>query len=227
MSTDNKRVHNTEAEVGEFVVRSGNYLERNSKTIGIVLLVILLLVGGFVAYKYLYAQPREEKASAAIFRAEHYFGVDSFELALKGNGAGTMGFLDIIKKYGSTDAGNLAQAYAGISYFKLGDLENALHHLKKYDGNDAMVSPAVTGLIGDCYVEMDKPEEAVKFFDDAAKKADNQVLSPIYLKKAGLAFEAKGDTANALERYRTIKSKYMNSQEAATIDKYIERIRLK
>ena len=90
-----------------------------------------------------------------------------------------------------------------------------------------MVSPAIDGLIGDCYADMDQLDEALKYFEKAAKNADNEILSPIYLKKAGLAYEAKGDTAAAIASYQKIKDKYLNSQEAATIDKYIQRIRLK
>ncbi len=227
MDNEKKQGLTTEEEVGVFVSKSERYIENNKKTIGLLLLVLLVVVGGFVAYKYLYAKPREIKASEAMFRAEHYFTADSFNIALYGDSANTKGFLDIIKEYGSTKAGNLAQAYAGISFFKLGDTTKALEHLKKYNGNDQMVSPAIDGLIGDCYADMDQLDEALKYFEKAAKNADNEILSPIYLKKAGLAYEAKGDTAAAIASYQKIKDKYLNSQEAATIDKYIQRIRLK
>lgn len=226
MNTENEQKLSAEQEVGIFVSKSEKYIEDNKKTIGTILLVLFLVIGGFIAYRYMYAIPREKKAVEEMFRAEHYFGVDSFQIALKGDGVNTQGFLDIIKKYGSTKAGNLAQAYAGISYFKLGEKDKAIEHLNKFKAKDQMVSPAIEGLIGDCYVEMDNLDEAVKHFDKAAKSADNEVISPIYLKKAGLAYEAKGDTATAIARYRQIKDKYLNSQEAAYIDKYIERIRL-
>ncbi len=216
-----------EQEVGVIVSKSEKYIEDNKKTIGITLLVIILLIGGYFAYKYLYSAPREKQASEAMFRAEHYFGVDSFALALHGDGTQTIGFLEIIKKYGSTEAGNLAYAYAGISYFNLGQYDQALEHLKKYSGSDKMVLPTVTGLMGDCYVELDKTQEAVSYFEKAATMADNDIISPIYLKKAGIAYEALGQNDKALKCYETIKEKYYNSEEAMSIAKYIERLNLK
>ena len=98
--------------------------------------------------------PQEKKAAAAMFKGEQYFAKDSFNLALNGNGADYEGFEAIIDQYGSTSAGNLAKAYAGICYFKMGDNEKALDLLKSFSGSDDMISPAITGLIGDCYVNM-------------------------------------------------------------------------
>ena len=70
--------------------------------------------------------PQEKKAAAAIFKGEQYFAKDSFNLALNGNGADFDGFEGIIDQYGSTASGNLAKAYAGICYFKMGETEKLL-----------------------------------------------------------------------------------------------------
>ena len=53
------------------------------------------------------------------------------------------------------------------------------------------------------------------------------MTTPLYLMKAGIASEVKGDYAKALEYYTTIKDKYKKSQQAAEIDKYIARAELK
>ena len=34
---------------------------------------VIILVAGALAYKHLYAEPREEKAQAAIFKGQEYF----------------------------------------------------------------------------------------------------------------------------------------------------------
>ena len=167
--------------------------------------------------------PQEKKAAAAIFKGEQYFAKDSFNLALNGNGADFLGFEGIIDKYGSTASGNLAKAYAGICYFKMGDTKNAIAKLKSFSGDDSMISPAIVGLIGDCYVNMGDVKEGVGYFEKAAKKADNVVISPVYLKKAGIAYESLKQYDDAVKAYTTIKEKYYNSTEAADIDKYIAR----
>ena len=86
-----------------------------------------------------------------------------------------------------------------------------------------MISPAIIGLIGDCYVNMDNAKEGVTYFGKAANAADNEVISPIYLKKAGIAYESMQQYNDAVKVYTQIKEKYFNSMEAADIDKYIAR----
>lgn len=222
MATKGKNT-NAELEVGEFVSKSERFIENNSKKIIYGIIAVALVVGAILGFKHGYLIPQEKKAAAAIFKGEQYFAKDSFNLALNGNGADFLGFEGIIDKYGSTASGNLAKAYAGICYFKMGDTKNAIAKLKSFSGDDSMISPAIVGLIGDCYVNMGDVKEGVSYFEKAAKKADNVVISPVYLKKAGIAYENLKQYDDAVKAYTTIKEKYYNSTEAADIDKYIAR----
>ena len=212
-----------ELEVGEFVSRSEQFIENNSKKIIYGIVAVAVIVGAILGFKHGYLIPQEKKASAAMFKGEQYFARDSFNLALNGNGADYIGFEGIIDQYGGTASGNLAKAYAGICYFKMGETEKALGSLKSFSGDDSMISPAIIGLVGDCYVNMGNVKEGVGYFEKAAKKADNEVISPVYLKKAGLAYENLKQYDNAVKAYTAIKEKYFNSMEAADIDKYIAR----
>lgn len=214
-------------EAVEAINKTEDFIHNNRKVLGFGLLGIVVIIACILGYKNLYLTPNTQKAEAALFKAEQYFGMDSFQLALNGNGADVQGFLDVIKQYGNTKSGNLAQAYAGISYYHLGQPEQALEHLKKYRGDDIMVAPTVYGLIGDCYVDLGRSEEAIKYFEDAAKRADNDALSPVYLLKAGIAYEAIGKTEEAVKAYNTIKEKYYNSPAVLDANKYIESINLK
>lgn len=66
-------------------------------------------------YKNLYAEPREEKAQAALFKGQEYFEADAFAEALNGDSIGYVGFIKIADQYSGTDAANLAkhtQAFA-------------------------------------------------------------------------------------------------------------------
>ena len=156
-----------------------------------------------------------EKSRSSYVQRRTIFAKDSFNLALNGNGADYEGFEAIIDQYGSTSAGNLAKAYAGICYFKMGDNEKALDLLKSFSGSDDMISPAITGLIGDCYVNMGNVKEGISYFEKAAKQASNEVISPTYLKKAGIAYESLKQYGDAVKAYTTIKEKYFNSMEAS------------
>ena len=101
-------------EVEELVTRSELFIEQNSKKIIFGIIAVAVLVAAILGYKYGYATPQQKKAEAAMFRAELYFDRDSFALALNGDGLNVEGFNAIIDQYGSTDAGNLPKAYAGI-----------------------------------------------------------------------------------------------------------------
>ena len=200
---------NKELEVEEIVSKSEQFIENNSKKIIYGIIAVALVVGAVLGIKHGYLVPQEKKAAAAMFKG--------------GNGADYEGFEAIIDQYGSTDAGNLAKAYAGICYYKMGDTQKAIDLLKSFSGKDQMVSPAVTGLIGDCYVNMGNTKEGISYFEKAAKEADNEVISPIYLKKAGIAYENLKEYDKAVKAYTTIKDKYYTSMEASDIDKYITR----
>jgi tetratricopeptide (TPR) repeat protein len=212
-----------ETNVGEILSRSERFIETYRNLIIIAVVAVILLVVAIIASHYYYFLPKEDEARAAIFPGQNYLENKQWELALKGNEADYIGFLGVIEDYGVTSTANLAKAYAGICYYHLGEVENALEYLKKFKADDKLISPAITGLVGDCYVDLGKIQESVEYFKKAASKANSEVISPIYLKKAGRAYENLGKYKEAIEVYSAIKNKYPNSQEAAGIEKYIDR----
>ncbi|MDR1879694.1 MAG: tetratricopeptide repeat protein [Tannerellaceae bacterium] len=212
-----------ELEVGEIVSRSEQFIEHNQRKILYGIVTVAVIVGAILAFRQGYLLPQEKRAAAAIFKGEQYFAKDSFAIALNGNGADYAGFESIIGEYGRTKAGNLAKAYAGICYFKMGDNEKAIRLLKSFSGDDRMVTPAITGLIGDCHVNMGNTKEGIACFEKAAAKANNEIISPAYLKKAGIAYESLKQYNEAIKAYTAVKENYYNSTEASDIDKYITR----
>ncbi|WP_085535219.1 tetratricopeptide repeat protein [Massilibacteroides vaginae] len=222
MATKGKNT-DAELEVGEIVSKTEHFIEKNQKQIIYGIIGVAVVVGLYLGFHYGYSEPREKTASIALFKGEQYFAKDSFALALNGNGADYAGFESIAKEYGGTSAGNLAKAYAGICYFKQGDNDKAIDLLKSFSSKDQMVSPAVTGMIGDAYVNAGKVKEGISYFEQAASKANNKLISPIYLKKAGVAYESLKQYKDAVKAYTTIKEAYASSTEASDIDKYIVR----
>ena len=134
-----------------------------------------------------------------------------------------MGFREIASEYGITPSGKLASAYAGICCYKLGQYDEAIKFLSKFSGDDNYFAVSVIGLTGDCYVNLNETSKAVSYFEKAADK-DNAVLSPVYLKKAGLIYESLNQPEKAEKQYTKIKEKYPKSSEASDIDKYISRV---
>lgn len=222
MSKETKN-HNELDTVNEVLTKSEQFIEQNQKNIITAVVVIILAVSAILSVRYFYILPKQERAQAEMFKGVFYFEKDSFQLALNGNGIDYVGFEAIADEHSSTPAGNLAQAYAGISHMRLGNYEQAVKYLKEFDADDDMVAPTLIGAIGDCYVNMDKVKEGIDYFEKAAKKADNELISPIYLKKAGIAYESLKEFDKAVNAYKTIKDKYASSMEASDIEKYIER----
>ena len=208
------------------LTRTEQYVEENKKSLSIILAVILGIVVVYMAYNKFLLKPQETEAQSQIFRAEQYFEKDSFLLALEGDGD-AYGFIDIIDEYGITNTANLAHYYAGICYLRLGDYEQAIEHLKKFDANDKIVSLIAMGAIGDAYVELDDLDEAISFYEEATSKHKNEFITAIYLKKLGLVYEETDNYKKALAAYEKIKKEFPNSEEARDIDKYIEAAKLK
>ena len=218
-----KKKTEPDIEVDEILSRSEQFIENNKKSLIYGIVGIAAFVAIILAYNHMYFQPLSERAEKAIFKGQQYFERDSFTLALFGNGFDYEGFESIINQYGRTKTGNLAKAYAGICYYKLGDPHSAIKDLKSYKANDSQLMPRITGLLGDCYVSIGDTKEGIKYFEKAASKANDANISPIYLKKAGIAYESLKQYKDAIRVYTMIKDKYSQSTEAGEIDKYILR----
>ena len=202
--------------------RTEKYIEENQKSLLIIVAAIIVIIGGYIGYRRFLVAPKEKEAQAQIFVAEQYFQRDSFNLALQGDG-NNLGLLDIIDDYGITKTANLAQYYAGISYLRLGQYEDAIDHLKQFDSDDNMIAPIALGAIGDAYSELEDYDEAIDFYMKAAHFGKNEFITPIYLMKAGLLYEENEKYGKAVEVYKKIKTDYVNTSEGRQIDKYISR----
>ncbi|MCO6498887.1 MAG: tetratricopeptide repeat protein [Vicingus serpentipes] len=209
-------------DVQEVYTKTETFIEDNKKVISIIAFAIIAVVALYFGYKKLYIAPMEVEAQSQLFMAEKYFEQDSLQKAMYGDGL-NYGFIDIIADYSGTKSANLAHYYLGICYRNTGEYELAIDELKSFSSSDVMVSTVALGAIGDSYMELNDFENAIKYYEKAASHQENELTSPIYLFKAGLACEENTNYAEALENYTKIKEDYPDSREAQTIDKYIAR----
>ena len=187
-------------------------------------IAVIVIIAGIVVYNTYVKGPREDNANTAIAKGQDYFAAEQFDKALNGDGAGYPGFVSVAADYSGTDAGNLANLYAGLCYAHLDKWTEAAAYIEKYDGQgDQMISPAAIGALGNAYAHLKQLDKAVDLLKKAAKTADNNTLSPLYLIQAGEILEKQGKKDEALKLYQEIKEKYFNSMQYQTIDKYIER----
>lgn len=219
-----EEMQDPEVKIESALNRTEEYLHRNGKTLLTILTVIVLLVAGFFAYKYLILGKRQDNAGAAMFTAEQLFQLDSFDLALNGDG-NNAGFLEVIEKYGSTPQANIAHHYAGVCYFKMGDNDNALKYLAEYSTSNGAPNQVINalnkGLQGDILSQKGDYDKAAAMYGEAVKISDNSLTAPMYLKKLGLVYMKQGNSKAAIETFTRIKEDFPGSLEGRDIDKYL------
>jgi tetratricopeptide (TPR) repeat protein len=220
-------------ELSETLNKSEAFFLKYKKPILIAVAAIIVIVLGCILVKNYVLEPREQEASTVLAKGQEYFNAQQYDKALKGDGAGFTGLINVANDFSSTDAGNLANLYIGLCYAhqQKPDWKKALEYVEKFDTNDDMeISPASQMALGDIYANNDQLDKAVECFKNAAQMADKQAeentnlsISPLALKKAGIILESQNKKAEALEIYKDIKKKYVNSAAFQDIDKYIER----
>ncbi len=209
-------------DITETISKTEKYVNENKKSLSIIGGAILVLIGGYFGYSQFWVKPQEENAQKEMFMAERYFGMDSLNLALNGDG-NFPGFLEIIDNYGSSNSANLAHYYAGICFLKKGEFEKAIEYLKKYDAEDDVTGAIALGGIGDAYLELGNTDEARNYYKKAVNWDSNQFTQGIYSMKLAMVYEMKEDWKSAKEVYERIKKDYPNSTEGRDVEKYIAR----
>ena len=204
--------------IQEKLVDVETWLEKNPKTAIGITAAILIVVGGFFGFRY-YQGNQDGIAQKDMFQAIHYFEADSLNLALNGDG-NNLGFLQIIEDYGMTDAGNLANYYAGVIYMKQAKFPLAIFHFEDFSSDDLLVQARAYSLMGDAYMEQKDFENAAKYYNKAAEYKPNKEFTPTYLMKAGLAYEKLNQNDKAINAYQTVIDKYWESPEFQNAKKH-------
>jgi TolA-binding protein len=221
---ENKPVQEVIVEKQDTVDAVSGFWNKNSKNILVALAALLVIAGGVIGYRILVSEPNIKKANEALFRAESYFRQDSLQLAIKGD-ALNPGFEKIITKYAGTEAANLAQFYAGASYVRLGDYNNAIKHLKGFTTSSKQVQARATALLADAYAETGKKEEAASLYMKAGQLFPEDAFnSSEYLFRAGLLFESLNKSKDAIAALQIIKEKYPRSERGFEVDKYLAKL---
>ena len=177
-------------------------------------------------YQKLYLAPREATATNQMYVAQGFWDKKDWDKAIKGD-AGYPGFEKIVADYSNTKAANIAYFYLGVAYLNKGEYRKAIDNFDEYRGDDSMIAAEAYGNTADAYVELKDYDKAVTYFKKAVDKSKNQFLSPLYLKKLGLTYEAQNDFKSADDTYKSIKSDYPESPESQSVDEYIARVEAK
>jgi hypothetical protein len=211
--------------------KTEEFISKYQNVIVGVILVAIVGILGYLGYNKYIIEPKEEEAANELNQSQIYFDMalestneverDSlFNMAING-GNGKFGFVDIAEEYSSTKIGDLANYYAGISYLNTGDYQNAITYLEAFNTEDEIIATFAVGAIGDAFLQLEQPEEALDYFVKAANRRDNNYTTPKYLFKAAITALELEDAEKAIKYLETIEDKYGDSEEAKKIAPYL------
>lgn len=217
-----------EADPGEQIQtaigRTERFIYNNAKMLLTILGALILISLVLIWYFRIHKHNQSDKAGAMLFVAEQQFANNEFETALNGDG-NNPGLLDVIDQYGATNEGNMAKFYAGVSYFKMGDYDNALKFLHKYKETkgapNQIVNALNKGLQGDIHVQKEEYDKAAKMFEEAVNVSSNSFTTPLYLKKLALVYSEQGKHEKSAEALERIIREFPTSMQAYDAEKFL------
>lgn len=230
-----KKAGADQIDASEIVEKAKGFWAAYSKKIIIVGSAVIVLLGGYIGYKYFVTVPNEKAANEQIFPAEKLFGLmasqstynqDTVNIVLNGDKAkGVTGLLKIASKYGGTKSGNRAQFMIGACYLQLKQFDKAISHLKDFDGNGAdQIQSKAYMLLGHAYAESKKTSEALEYYSKAGNISDlDEGMASEALFIAGRYADAIGKTKEATELFQKLKDKFPASSKVSSgdVDKYL------
>ena len=212
----------------ETASRTEDFVARNQKLIlGIVAATFIAAIAYFLYTKFV-VEPKETDATNEMYVAQKNFQLatdgtasDSlYNLALNG-AEGKLGFVKIAEEFSGTDAGNLANYYAGMAYLNTGKNDEAITYLEKFSSEDVMLKALALGAIGDAHSQKNQMKEALDFYKKALSSDENDFTTPRFTLKAGKTALTLGNKEEALKLFTDIKEKYEATAEAQGIDALI------
>ena len=211
--------------------KSEQWILKNQKIILTIIALISVSVLSYIGYERLISDPNEKEAISELNKAQYFFELalvsnesDSlFKLALNG-GEGKYGFLDIVKEYSGTKASNLANYSIGMSYLNLKEYDKAIIYLEKFKSDDILLKSISLGTIGDCFSELNQPDEAFEYYQKAFKHNENIYTTPKYLFKAALIGSEIGKYRSSIDFLNRIKDEFPDSYESSLVEVQLGRI---
>jgi len=196
----------------------GGFLRDNVRTLGIIGIALLVLVGVVFYFMYNRGQNNEE-ALVELARIRPYYDRGEFILAINGDSSrlyGTeqvRGLQQIVEDYESTPAGRIAALFLGNSYLGIGEAEKAREPFEiATDAGDEIVTSAAHAGLASVAEAANRYEEAAREFVQAASEDRLEVNTPQYLINAARNYELAGKNDEAIEQYRTVATRFAQSQ---------------
>ena len=221
-SNKNKDEKSTVVEnLDSHLTSAGMKVANNKKIIFICAGVVAVVAAFVLSYLFIYRNPRLQNSWGAYNKV--------LLQSMKGeinDSTAAQEYQKVSTNFSSMPAGNVAALAAAQTYYDVKNYSAAIKLLEKLDLSEPVLQSRAKALLGDCYVNTDKFDQAISAFDQAIKIADgNPVLVPVYLLKEATVYNHLKKYDKSLGCYEEIKSQYPNYTfgNGLTIDYYIER----
>lgn len=215
---DQQETRTTVDELNDSLTSVTEKVQANKKYIVWAAAAVVAFVCIAVLYVWAFRQPAIQKGNDAIGQADLQLAAGNDSIALVQYQA--------VANDDSYDAGNRAALQAAILLYKQGKYQDAINYLDKFDANESIIGAGAYSLKGDCYVNLNKLDDALKCFDEAIDASDeNPYYTPFFMLKEARVYRAKGDFAKEAKVYEEIKTNYNSYVDANNLDinRYIER----
>lgn len=193
-------------------------VKNNMKIISIVGIIFAVVVVGIIAYVLLIRKPNIRKADNNIAQADREI------LMNRNDSVATEMYKQVAE--GGYDAGNRAKLMAAIGLYDQHKYDEAIKYLNDYKTKDDIIGAAAYSLLGDCYVNTDKLNDAIEAFKKAIKQSDeNPYYTPLFMVKLAHIYHEQKKYNDEAAMYQEIVDKYPQflSNTNMNIEKDLER----
>lgn len=212
---------NVVENLNSHLTKAGETVANNKKVIYWCVGIIAAIAAFVLSYLFIYRNPRLQNSW------ESYNKV--MLMQQKGEMADSVAAIEYQKvstNFSGTPAGNLAAFGAAEAYYNVKNYNAAIKLLEKLDLSQDKLQAQADALLGDCYVNTKKYDQALSAYEKAIQTADgNEELVPYYLIKEANVYNFLKKYDKSLACYEEIKAKYpgYTLSNGLNIDFYIER----
>ena len=205
-------------ELNESLSSIEQRVENNKKSIYWVVGAIIVVAAVIMGYVYGIHNPNMNEARTEIAKADMEVSLGNDSLALAQ-------YKSVADNF-SNSAANRANLDAAILLYEDGKYEEAAAYINKFDAEGVIVGPASQSLLGDCYVNLKKYDEALGAYDKAISLSnDNSLYTPLFMIKKATVYRELKNYAAEVDVFQTIKDKYPTFTQSYNfdLDKYLDR----
>ena len=205
-------------ELNESLSSIEQKVENNKNYIYWVCGAIVVIAAVIVGYIYGIRNPGLEDARNEISQADMQLAQGNDSIAL-------VQYMAVAEGY-SNSVANRANLNAAILLYNDGKYEEAISCISNFDPEGVIVGPASQSLLGDCYVNTGKLDEALSTYDKAiALSADNSYYTPLFMVKKATIYREQKNYAAEADVFQSIKDKYPDFSRNYNFDvnKYLDR----